>query len=86
MITPRRTRLVRVPDLQAFRHAIIERSLRPAAPLDSRFVVVPTGGAARQLRRAFGGRPAPDVVTRDQLYDRLHSRLDLAPSRLSARP
>jgi RecB family exonuclease len=41
VITPRRTQLVRVPDLHAFRHAI--RSL------NSGLVVVPTRSAARQL-------------------------------------
>ena len=48
MITPRRTRLVRVPDLQAFRAAIVE--LSPHTESTRRVVLVPTGGAARQLR------------------------------------
>src|SRR6185369_7822725 len=71
-------------DLQAFRHAIKECSLPPATLRDARLVLVPTGGAARQLLRSLGSGPAPDVVTRDQLYDRLHGRLDAAPPRLSA--
>ena len=50
MITPRRTRLVRVRDLHAFRHAIAESVQRADT---SGVVVVPTVGAARQLRRTI---------------------------------
>jgi ATP-dependent helicase/nuclease subunit B len=49
-------------------------------------VVVPTRGAAYQLQRLLeaAARTAADLVTRDELYDRLHSRLANAPRRLSA--
>lgn len=59
-------------------------------------VLVPTAGAARQLRRTLDGAPdvesagsadsplAPAIVTRDGLYDLLHTRLPGAPRRLTA--
>ena len=94
MITPRRTRLVRVPDLHIFRSAIANlASLGDLFAIRSRLVVVPTRGAARQLRRtledaalARGARAValPDLVTRDQLYDRFHARLANPPRRLGA--
>ncbi len=78
MITPRRTRLVRVPDLHAFRDAIVSllnSADRSCLPL----VVVPTAGAARQLGRSIRqrgfGETLPDLVTREELYDRLHNGL-----------
>ena len=83
MITPRRTRLIRVPELQTFRRAI--ESLTEGAQgsglraQGSALVVVPTRGAARLLLRTVDS----DVVTRDELYDRLHSRLADPPRRLS---
>ena len=49
----------------------------------SRVVVVPTRGAALQLRRALG-RETPALATRDELYDCLHARLDAPPPRLTA--
>jgi hypothetical protein len=75
MITPRRTRLVRVPDLQAFRAAIVQ-----LADPES-LIVVPTKSAAAQLARSF---PAALCVTRDELYATLHARLSDAPRRLTA--
>jgi RecB family exonuclease len=45
-------------------------------------IVVPTRGAARVLERAIGDVAA--IVTRDELYDLLHSRLASPPRRLSA--
>jgi RecB family exonuclease len=93
VITPRRTRLVRVSDLHSFRHAIVTLCARASsAPI----VVVPTAGAARQMRRTFDGagrtqeheadrdRPAPMLATRDELYDLLHGRLPGAPRRLGS--
>lgn len=68
MITPRRTRLLRVPDLKRFRQTIASLGASAA-------VVVPSRSAAKQL--GFG-------VTRDELYDLLHSRLANSPSRLTA--
>ena len=78
MITPRRTRLARVPELQTFRRVIENLAIhgsRFGVPL----VVVPTRGAARLLLRTVDS----DVVTRDELYDRLHGRLADPPRRLS---
>jgi len=73
MITPRRTRLVRVPDLQAFRSAIVQLA-------DESLVVVPTRSAAVQLARLL---PAAEGVTRDELYAALHARLRNVPRRLT---
>jgi RecB family exonuclease len=122
VITPRRTRLVRVDDLHAFRNAIAALcadepvedghdgpvTQRLAAPLDtgsarrdradswedgtgggrpSRLVVVPTRAAARQLLRTLQSARVvalPEMVTRDQMYGRLHARLPDPPLRLSA--
>jgi ATP-dependent helicase/nuclease subunit B len=85
VITPRRTRLVRVPDLQAFRHAIVGLSLAgDRERLLSRVVLVPNDGAARQLRRTIGSAPMPTLATREEFYDVLHARLDSPPRRLTA--
>jgi RecB family exonuclease len=80
VITPRRTRLIRVPDLHAFRRAIGRCSARPEA-----LVIVPNRAAARQIERAFSRSPdgCPRFLTRDELYDELHARLD-GPRRLTA--
>ena len=78
MITPRRTRLIRVPDLHAFRRVISHVSDRPGA-----IVVVPNRAAARQLARNLSRSPAGVLVlSRDELYDELHSRLR-GPRRLT---
>ena len=90
MITPRITRLLRVADLQSM-HAYIARC---AAPADGRdcAVLVPTRGAAEALRQTLENRCLtpesaalilPDLVTRAEFYDRLHSRLSSAPPRLT---
>src|SRR3954470_6538759 len=139
VITPRRTRLVRVPDLHAFRAAIVTlasgvpdhevtrdggtakavpytsggedpfdnrrlddvvddnrvdepfhdvghpfrgaAAIAAGAALAGTAVVVPTRGAAHQLRRSLGDRLA--IVTRDELYDLLHARLENPPRRLT---
>ena len=84
MITPRRTQLVRVPNLHAFRHAIAELCSvagRSPAPSGDEVVVVPTTSAAKQLRRSLDG---PALVTRDELYDVLHGRLADPPRRLGS--
>jgi RecB family exonuclease len=86
VITPRTTRLVRVPDLQAFRRAMVGLAT-DASPLDARdrLVVVPTRAAAAQLVRTIestaldDARPAvvlPDFATADELVVRLAERLD----------
>ena len=88
MITPRSTRLVRVPDLQAFRRAIVGLAV-DGAPLDARdrLIVIPTRAAAAQLIRSLEAtldedRRAvvlPDFVTTDELVFRLAERLDPQP-------
>src|SRR5688572_14950306 len=84
-MTPRRTRLVRVPDLHAFRHAIVGLSLADGPErLPSRVVLVPNNGAARQLRRTMRSGAMPMLATREEFYDSLHARLDTPPRRLTA--
>src|SRR4029450_7791398 len=78
VITPRRTRLIRAADLHEFRAAIATFRGTSTA------VVVPTRAAATQLARAFPDETGPLLVTRDQLYDLLHSRLENPPARLNA--
>jgi RecB family exonuclease len=84
VITPRATRLVRVPDLRAMRAAIAW--LAPTADISVRraAVLVPTRGAAVELRRSLetmaleAGASVvvlPDILTRAELYQRLHGAL-----------
>jgi RecB family exonuclease len=82
VITPRRTRLIRAADLHEFRAAILE--VASGFSRTSAAVVVPTRAAATQLARAFGDETSPLLVTREQLYDLLHSRLEHPPARLNA--
>lgn len=105
MITPRITRLLRVPDLQAL-HATIARCVFAAGdgqapdagaignPLQPRAcaVVVPSRGAAEALGRTLENLQLtdsssalilPDLVTRTELYERLHRRAPGAPPRLT---
>jgi len=77
VITPRRTRLVRVPDLHAFRLAI--GALAPRADA----IVVPTHAAARVLARTLE-RDESGLLTREGLYRALHGRLTNPPRRLTA--
>ncbi|PYR36273.1 MAG: hypothetical protein DMF90_10700 [Acidobacteria bacterium] len=85
MITLRRTRLLRVADLPDFRRTI-SVLCRGAA---RRAVLVPSRAAAIELTRTLvelngSLTEAPLVLTRDQLYDELHARLERPPIRLSA--
>jgi RecB family exonuclease len=73
VITPRRTRLVRVPDLHAFRRVI--GLLCENGDPQSRFVVVPNRSAAREVGRS--------AVTRDELYERLRARMQDPPRGLT---
>ena len=93
MITPRVTRLWRTPDLKAFQRAVIH--LLPSDPFDAdaSAVIVPSRGAAEELRRTIEDRSLenpgdvrviPWLVTRDDLYVRLRERLPNAPNPLSA--
>jgi RecB family exonuclease len=85
---------VRVPDLHGFRDAITalcgaDPALRAGARVRP-YVVVPNRAAARQLERCLASRVGadpcvgPEIVTRDELYDRLHARLENPPRRLNA--
>ncbi len=80
MITPRITRLLRVPDLQAMHHAVAQACGRDLASARATAVLVPTRGAAVELRRTLenlrlsADSPAtilPDLLTRDEFYERL---------------
>jgi len=89
VITPRRTRLFRAPDLRAFQRAIVD-SL-PGDPSRARqcVVLVPTRGAAEELRRHRanpGSNPVDDVLClgRDEFYEALRERLPGQPPALSA--
>jgi RecB family exonuclease len=94
VITPRRTRLVRVPDLHAFRDALraltaigdlgfgIRHQANPESRIPNPLVVVPTRAAARHAARLVGTDAS--LVTRDELYDRLHARLAHPPRRLTS--
>jgi RecB family exonuclease len=90
VITPRRTRLIRAADLHEFRRAIRsvlanEETVRLKADTTyDEAVVVPTRAAAVQLSRSLSDDTRPLLVTRDQLYDVLHSRLKNPPARLNA--
>ncbi|MBI3265399.1 MAG: hypothetical protein HYZ58_19895, partial [Acidobacteria bacterium] len=53
MITPRRTSLVRVPDLAAFRHAITDRAAGSLGDAGSCILIVPTEAAVAQLVRTI---------------------------------
>jgi RecB family exonuclease len=92
VITPRRTRLVRVPDLHAFRETIARLCIRAdtrvrpddqgvgADPCVGPVIVVPTLSAGQLLRASIG-----DAITvnRDELYAQLHARLAASPRLLS---
>ena len=92
MITPRTTRLVRVPDLHTFRQAIVDLACAgaPFAARD-RLVVVPTRAAAAYLLRSIEDRRLaadealvlPDIVTPGELIERLGERLAGCRERLT---
>ena len=92
MITPRVTRLVRVPDLAAMRAAIARRASGSDLSVRRTAVVVPTRGAGDALRRSIESRAlrlqgdavlVADIVTRGDLYHRLHGSLPGAPPLLT---
>lgn len=93
MITPRTTRLVRAPDLHAFRSALIALAC-DGAPLDARnrLIVVPTRAAAAQLLRSIerarltteSAIVLPDFVTPADLSARLGERLPRPPRLLAS--
>ncbi len=93
MITPRRTRLVRVADLHEFRHTLTVLSRPEGGGSRRPVVIVPTRAAGRVLSAAIAVRgcsmwgPASDgplCLTRDQFYERLHARFSDVPRRLTA--
>lgn len=88
MITPRQTRLLRVPTLPAFQLALrdviadVDRSY-----VRSMAVIVPTRAAAGQLRRTLraGMRSGstPVIVTRAECYEWFRLRLDPVPPQVT---
>ena len=84
MITPRTTRLVRVPDLRAFRHSLATLACH-GTPFEirNRLVVVPTRAAGAYLLRSIEDRlllgdsalVLPDLITPGDLIARLGERL-----------
>jgi RecB family exonuclease len=90
VITPRLTRLVRLPSLGALQRAIAASALEGDFGLArDTAVIVPTRAAAATFERtletlmpeASGALVLPDVVSRREWYDRLHARL-IDPPRL----
>ena len=86
-ITPRQTRLVRVPDLAAYQQAIAELALEGGVrDVRRRAVIVPTAAAATQLRRTIETVAAsravvlPHLLTRDGWYALMHGALAGAPA------
>jgi RecB family exonuclease len=96
VVTPRRTRLIRAADLQAFQRAIVSLVPEGAAAARECAVIVPSRSAAEELRRTFenftllsdcserAARALPDIVTRDDFYLRLRERMPGAPAPLTA--
>jgi RecB family exonuclease len=93
VITPRRIRLLRAPDLAGYRSQIVElaRGLTAERAADT-FVLVPTRAAAEQLRRTLEDRLLvtagdqvawPHIGSRSDLYDLLIARLPAPPRMLS---
>ena len=87
MITPRRIRLLRAPDLAGYRNTLLDltRALDAATAADT-FVLVPTAAAAAQLSRTLRERlpdhpHRPRAGARAVFYDALIDRLP-APLRL----
>ena len=80
MITPRTTRLLRAPDLRAAQRAILD-AIPDGLAARQTAVLLPSRSAAAALRRTLerahlpGGGTAlvlPDLLTRRELYARLH--------------
>lgn len=89
MISPRRTRLIRVADLRAFRQTLSALCTAAASAGESCAVVVPTRAAADVFAATLARPPRTlfdpvEFVTRDRLYDLLHGLLPDAPRRLTA--
>ena len=81
MITPRRIRLLRAPDLAGYRNTLVDltRALDASTAADT-FVLVPTAAAAAALARTLGDRlpdhpHRPRAGSRADFYDALIDRL-----------
>jgi RecB family exonuclease len=81
VITPRRIRLLRAPDLAGYRHTLVglTRTLDSTTAADT-FFLVPTAAAAAQLARTLDARlpdhaARPRMGSRADLYDVLIERL-----------
>ena len=95
MITPRSTRLVRLPGLRAMQAFLASSVSGDPRMSRATAVIVPSRGAAEELRRTIENRQLlarpegpravaiPDLVTRGELYRRLHRALPGAPPLLS---
>ena len=85
MITPRVTRLVRVPDLRALHRAIRDLTCAESGrPASRSAVIVPTRAAAVQLGRMLGAPTHPrQIITRDELHFHLSRSLSGAPALLT---
>jgi len=85
VITPRRTRLVRVPDLASFRQVILDRATEGTlADVRRRAIIVPSHAGAEQLRRTIEDHQLlagpcalvlPSLLTRDDWRSALHDDL-----------
>lgn len=98
MITPRATRLVRADGLPALHRALYALACGGSlADVRSRVVLVPSRAAAHLLRQTledlrFQDSPPsrdavlalPDLLTRDDWYQRMHERAGLTARRLTA--
>ena len=85
MITPRVTRLLRVPGLQVM-HRVLATHVDPPAGVpesSAQAIIVPTAGAREALTRTLASSGF-EIITRDELYVRLHAALSDAPPMLSA--
>jgi RecB family exonuclease len=91
-VTARTTQLVRVPDLRAFRRALLERACGGTpGDVQDRLLLVPTRAAAayvtgsieRNLRGSGDAVDLPEFATRAQLHSTLAQRLSLAPQPLT---
>ena len=94
MITQRRTRLLRAPDLRTFQRTVVERSRADPWIARRTAVIVPTAAAASVLYREFrvslleevdtpAAIVAPWVLTRDAWYQQMHVRAAISEALLS---